>query len=123
YPPTRRGDRVWRAFYPTVIRWDFLSMFIHMCDASCRIFMTSCVNLLVDIGHKVCDHRPASYATDFSLSCIETQTTVSTDSHRTDRMRNAYMRCVLRRHMECVRCRPVDAYLLIAAVSHRTPPR
>ncbi|KAF9805016.1 hypothetical protein SFRURICE_018921 [Spodoptera frugiperda] len=33
----------------------------------------------------------ASYATDFSLSCIETHTTVSTDPHRTDRIiGNAY---------------------------------
>uniref|UniRef100_A0A2H1VZ59 SFRICE_025013 n=1 Tax=Spodoptera frugiperda TaxID=7108 RepID=A0A2H1VZ59_SPOFR len=43
--------------------------------------------------------RPASYAspaTDFSLSCIETHTTASTDPHRTDRIiSNAYMRCVL----------------------------
>ncbi|KAF9812403.1 hypothetical protein SFRURICE_005514 [Spodoptera frugiperda] len=34
-------------------------------------------------------HRPASYAshaTDFSLSCIETHTTASTDPHRTDRI-------------------------------------
>uniref|UniRef100_A0A2H1WPN4 SFRICE_039960 n=1 Tax=Spodoptera frugiperda TaxID=7108 RepID=A0A2H1WPN4_SPOFR len=42
---------------------------------------------------------PASYAphaTDFSLSCIETHTTASTDPHRTDRIiGNAYMRCVL----------------------------
>ncbi|KAF9796949.1 hypothetical protein SFRURICE_012580 [Spodoptera frugiperda] len=37
----------------------------------------------------------ASYATDFSLSCIETHTTASTDPHRTDRIiGNAYMRCV-----------------------------
>uniref|UniRef100_A0A2H1VVJ2 SFRICE_022143 n=1 Tax=Spodoptera frugiperda TaxID=7108 RepID=A0A2H1VVJ2_SPOFR len=44
-------------------------------------------------------HRPASYAshaTDFSLSCIETHTTASTDPHRTDRIiGNVYMRCVL----------------------------
>uniref|UniRef100_A0A2H1V1C5 SFRICE_025270 n=1 Tax=Spodoptera frugiperda TaxID=7108 RepID=A0A2H1V1C5_SPOFR len=44
-------------------------------------------------------HRPAlyaSHATDFSLSCIETQTTASTDPHRTDRIiGNANMRCVL----------------------------
>ncbi|KAF9813073.1 hypothetical protein SFRURICE_000033 [Spodoptera frugiperda] len=43
-------------------------------------------------------HRPASYAshaTDFSLSCRETDTTASTDPHRTDRITsNAYMRCV-----------------------------
>uniref|UniRef100_A0A2H1VEV9 SFRICE_031013 n=1 Tax=Spodoptera frugiperda TaxID=7108 RepID=A0A2H1VEV9_SPOFR len=39
--------------------------------------------------------RPASHATDFSLSCIETHTTASTDPHRTDRITgNAYMRCV-----------------------------
>ncbi|KAF9810996.1 hypothetical protein SFRURICE_000064 [Spodoptera frugiperda] len=48
---------------------------------------------------KVSVHRPASYAshvTDFSLSCIETHTTASTDPHRTDRIiGNAYMRCVL----------------------------
>uniref|UniRef100_A0A2H1WND2 SFRICE_025035 n=1 Tax=Spodoptera frugiperda TaxID=7108 RepID=A0A2H1WND2_SPOFR len=40
-------------------------------------------------------HRPASYAsyaTDFSLPCIETHTTASTDPHRTDRIiSNAYM--------------------------------
>uniref|UniRef100_A0A2H1VM55 SFRICE_005440 n=1 Tax=Spodoptera frugiperda TaxID=7108 RepID=A0A2H1VM55_SPOFR len=36
------------------------------------------------------------HATDFSLSCIETHTTASTDPHRTDRIiSNAYMRCVL----------------------------
>uniref|UniRef100_A0A2H1VLX4 SFRICE_009906 n=1 Tax=Spodoptera frugiperda TaxID=7108 RepID=A0A2H1VLX4_SPOFR len=41
-------------------------------------------------------HRPASHATDFGLSCIETHTTASTDPHRTDRIiSNAYMRCVL----------------------------
>uniref|UniRef100_A0A2H1VJY2 SFRICE_002909 n=1 Tax=Spodoptera frugiperda TaxID=7108 RepID=A0A2H1VJY2_SPOFR len=44
-------------------------------------------------------HRPASYvshATDFSLSCIETRATASTDPHRTDRIiGNAYMRFVL----------------------------
>ncbi|KAF9801204.1 hypothetical protein SFRURICE_016216 [Spodoptera frugiperda] len=43
-------------------------------------------------------HKPASYAshtTDFSLSCIETHTTASTDPHRTDRIiGNAYMRYV-----------------------------
>ncbi|KAF9824434.1 hypothetical protein SFRURICE_019679, partial [Spodoptera frugiperda] len=47
---------------------------------------------------KIRVHRPASYAshaTDFSLSCIETHTTASTDPHRTDRIiSNAYMRCV-----------------------------
>ncbi|KAF9799142.1 hypothetical protein SFRURICE_006402, partial [Spodoptera frugiperda] len=41
-------------------------------------------------------HRPASHATDFSLSCIKTHTTASTDPHRTNRIiSNAYMRCVL----------------------------
>uniref|UniRef100_A0A2H1W4W1 SFRICE_011955 n=1 Tax=Spodoptera frugiperda TaxID=7108 RepID=A0A2H1W4W1_SPOFR len=44
-------------------------------------------------------HRPASdasFAIDFSLSCIETHTTASTDPHRTDRIiGNVYMRCVL----------------------------
>ncbi|KAF9796047.1 hypothetical protein SFRURICE_006826 [Spodoptera frugiperda] len=43
-------------------------------------------------------HRPASYAshaTDFSLSCIETDTTTSTDPHRTNCLiDNAYIRCV-----------------------------
>ncbi|KAF9791380.1 hypothetical protein SFRURICE_014092 [Spodoptera frugiperda] len=35
----------------------------------------------------------ASHASDFSLSCIETHTTASTDPHRTDRIiSNAYMR-------------------------------
>uniref|UniRef100_A0A2H1W450 SFRICE_015977 n=1 Tax=Spodoptera frugiperda TaxID=7108 RepID=A0A2H1W450_SPOFR len=47
---------------------------------------------------KISVHRPASYAslpTDFSLSCIETHTTASTDPYRTDRIiSNAYMRCV-----------------------------
>ncbi|KAF9793972.1 hypothetical protein SFRURICE_003408 [Spodoptera frugiperda] len=44
---------------------------------------------------KVIVHRPASHATDFSLSCIETHTTASTDPHRRDRIiGNAYMRCV-----------------------------
>ncbi|KAF9800004.1 hypothetical protein SFRURICE_016690 [Spodoptera frugiperda] len=43
----------------------------------------------------VTSDAPASHATDFSLSCIETHTTASTDPHRTDRIiRNAYMRCV-----------------------------
>ncbi|KAF9799114.1 hypothetical protein SFRURICE_003459 [Spodoptera frugiperda] len=38
----------------------------------------------------------ASHVTDFSLSCIETLTTASTDPHCTDRIiGNAYMRCVL----------------------------
>ncbi|KAF9818383.1 hypothetical protein SFRURICE_017805 [Spodoptera frugiperda] len=38
----------------------------------------------------------ASHATDFSLSCIETHTTASTDPHRTRRIiNNTYMRCVL----------------------------
>ncbi|KAF9822363.1 hypothetical protein SFRURICE_017638 [Spodoptera frugiperda] len=40
-------------------------------------------------------HRPASYAsyaTDFSLSCIETHTTATTNPHRTHRIiSNAYM--------------------------------
>ncbi|KAF9804334.1 hypothetical protein SFRURICE_011949, partial [Spodoptera frugiperda] len=37
-------------------------------------------------------HRPASYTTEFSLSCIQTHTTVSTDPHRTDRIiSNAYL--------------------------------
>ncbi|KAF9803810.1 hypothetical protein SFRURICE_013087 [Spodoptera frugiperda] len=46
-------------------------------------------------GLKVHVHRPASYAKDFSLSCIETYTTASTDPHRTDRIiDDAYMRCV-----------------------------
>ncbi|KAF9794683.1 hypothetical protein SFRURICE_019561 [Spodoptera frugiperda] len=46
-------------------------------------------------------HRPASYAshaphaTDFSLSCIETHTTASTDPHRTHRIINNGLRCVL----------------------------
>ncbi|KAF9820337.1 hypothetical protein SFRURICE_015612, partial [Spodoptera frugiperda] len=44
---------------------------------------------------KISVHRPASYAshaTDFSLSCIETHTTASTDPHRTDRIfSNAYL--------------------------------
>uniref|UniRef100_A0A2H1W414 SFRICE_020483 n=1 Tax=Spodoptera frugiperda TaxID=7108 RepID=A0A2H1W414_SPOFR len=49
---------------------------------------------------KVRIHRAASceshapHATDFSLSCIETHTTASTDPHRTHRnISNAYMRC------------------------------
>uniref|UniRef100_A0A2H1VM98 SFRICE_009775 n=1 Tax=Spodoptera frugiperda TaxID=7108 RepID=A0A2H1VM98_SPOFR len=37
-------------------------------------------------------HRPASHATDFSLSCIETHTTASTDPHRTDRIIGNAMR-------------------------------
>ncbi|KAF9798658.1 hypothetical protein SFRURICE_006988 [Spodoptera frugiperda] len=38
----------------------------------------------------------ASHVTGFSLSCIETHTTASTDPHRTDRIiSNAYMRSVL----------------------------
>ncbi|KAF9797248.1 hypothetical protein SFRURICE_006230 [Spodoptera frugiperda] len=38
----------------------------------------------------------ASHATDFSLSCIETHTTASTDPHRTHRIiSNDFMRCVL----------------------------
>ncbi|KAF9796028.1 hypothetical protein SFRURICE_006807 [Spodoptera frugiperda] len=55
-------------------------------------------------------NRPASYAslaTDFSLSCIETHTTASTDPHRTDRIiSNAYMQCV---PMTSYRCGSVDA--------------
>ncbi|KAF9802328.1 hypothetical protein SFRURICE_009010, partial [Spodoptera frugiperda] len=50
------------------------------------------------VSYNVSVHRPASYAshaTYFSLSCIETHTTASTDPHRTDRIiGNAYMRCV-----------------------------
>ncbi|KAF9791348.1 hypothetical protein SFRURICE_021514 [Spodoptera frugiperda] len=50
-------------------------------------------------GFNVRVHRPASYApyaTDVSLSCIETHKTASTDPHRTDRIiSNAYMRCIL----------------------------
>ncbi|KAF9823662.1 hypothetical protein SFRURICE_019169 [Spodoptera frugiperda] len=43
-------------------------------------------------GAPVSVHKPASHATDFSLSCIETHTTASTDPHRTDRIiGNAYM--------------------------------
>uniref|UniRef100_A0A2H1WNL5 SFRICE_036059 n=1 Tax=Spodoptera frugiperda TaxID=7108 RepID=A0A2H1WNL5_SPOFR len=61
---------------------------------------------------KVRVHRPASYAshaTDFSLSCIETHTTASTDPHRTDRIiGNAYMRCVLTECVRCVACGPLD---------------
>ncbi|KAF9797096.1 hypothetical protein SFRURICE_014051 [Spodoptera frugiperda] len=39
--------------------------------------------------------KPASYATDFSLSCIETHTSASTDPHRTNRIiSNAYKRCM-----------------------------
>uniref|UniRef100_A0A2H1VHW0 SFRICE_001057 n=1 Tax=Spodoptera frugiperda TaxID=7108 RepID=A0A2H1VHW0_SPOFR len=52
-----------------------------------------------DENFRVSVLRPASYvshATDFSLSCIETHTTASTDPHRTDRIiDNAYMRYVL----------------------------
>uniref|UniRef100_A0A2H1W8Z1 SFRICE_003844 n=1 Tax=Spodoptera frugiperda TaxID=7108 RepID=A0A2H1W8Z1_SPOFR len=45
---------------------------------------------------KVSVHRPALYASDFSLSCIESHTTASTNPHRTARIiGNAYMRCVL----------------------------
>uniref|UniRef100_A0A2H1W6F4 SFRICE_026702 n=1 Tax=Spodoptera frugiperda TaxID=7108 RepID=A0A2H1W6F4_SPOFR len=40
--------------------------------------------------------RIVPHATDFSLACIETHTTASTDPHRMDRIiRNAYMRCML----------------------------
>ncbi|KAF9823659.1 hypothetical protein SFRURICE_019166 [Spodoptera frugiperda] len=53
------------------------------------------LHLLKFIRVKVSVHRPASYAshaTDFSLSCIETN--ASTNPHRTDRIiGNAYMRC------------------------------
>ncbi|KAF9802594.1 hypothetical protein SFRURICE_013781, partial [Spodoptera frugiperda] len=56
----------------------------------------------VPYEHPVRVYRPASYAshaphlTDFSLFCIETHTTASTDPHRTHRIiSNAYMRCVL----------------------------
>ncbi|KAF9796384.1 hypothetical protein SFRURICE_007067 [Spodoptera frugiperda] len=46
----------------------------------------------------------ASHATDFSLSCVETHTTASTNLYCTIRIiGNAYMRCV--------RCGSVDAYL------------
>uniref|UniRef100_A0A2H1V5A2 SFRICE_014407 n=1 Tax=Spodoptera frugiperda TaxID=7108 RepID=A0A2H1V5A2_SPOFR len=56
----------------------------------------------LDWSLKISVYRPASYAsqalhvTDFSVSCIETRTTASTDPYRTDRIiSNAYMRCVL----------------------------
>ncbi|KAF9822346.1 hypothetical protein SFRURICE_017621 [Spodoptera frugiperda] len=47
---SERGDRGWRAFCPTVVRWDFLSVLIRMQTSyvRCRIFMTSSVDLLVD---------------------------------------------------------------------------
>uniref|UniRef100_A0A2H1V0Z4 SFRICE_001838 n=1 Tax=Spodoptera frugiperda TaxID=7108 RepID=A0A2H1V0Z4_SPOFR len=47
---------------------------------------------------KIKGKRPQAriYPADFSLPCIETHTTASTDPHRTDRIiGNAYMRCVL----------------------------
>ncbi|KAF9791620.1 hypothetical protein SFRURICE_020019 [Spodoptera frugiperda] len=51
-------------------------------------------------------HRPASYtshATSFSLCCIETHTSASTDPHRTDRIiGNAYIRCVLMTILSCI---------------------
>ncbi|KAF9799077.1 hypothetical protein SFRURICE_008587 [Spodoptera frugiperda] len=48
---------------------------------------------------------------DFSLSCIETHTTASTDPHRTDRIiSNAYIRCVLMTSYG-MRMMSVDAYL------------
>ncbi|KAF9793779.1 hypothetical protein SFRURICE_013191 [Spodoptera frugiperda] len=64
---------------------------------------------------KVRVHRLASYAshaTDFSLSCIETHITTSTDPHRTDRIiGNAYVRCVLRKEvLKVIRGSVVDGY-------------
>ncbi|KAF9793958.1 hypothetical protein SFRURICE_014168 [Spodoptera frugiperda] len=49
-PPTRRGDHAWRAFCPTVVRWDFLSVLIRLQTSyvRCRVFVTSSVDLLVD---------------------------------------------------------------------------
>ncbi|KAF9806742.1 hypothetical protein SFRURICE_011446 [Spodoptera frugiperda] len=60
-------------------------------------------------------HRPTSYAshaTDFSLSCIETHKTASTDPHRMDRIiGNAYMRCVLMTSYGMRTMRPVSRRL------------
>ncbi|KAF9805602.1 hypothetical protein SFRURICE_020987 [Spodoptera frugiperda] len=54
------------------------------------------IGSLLERAVKVSVHRPVSHATHFSLSCIETHTTASTDPHRTDRIiGNTYMRCVL----------------------------
>ncbi|KAF9806889.1 hypothetical protein SFRURICE_005846, partial [Spodoptera frugiperda] len=70
----------------------------------------------------------ASHATDFSLSCIETHTTASTDPHRTDRIiGNVYMRCVLMTSygmpMPKIRVKVASAIrLLILASENRTLP-
>ncbi|KAF9797990.1 hypothetical protein SFRURICE_005787 [Spodoptera frugiperda] len=65
-------------------------------------------------GSNVSVHRPASYAsyaTDFSLPCIETYTTSSTDPHHTDRIiSNTYMRCVLMTSYRMRTMRTMRAY-------------
>uniref|UniRef100_A0A2H1WNF2 SFRICE_012757 n=1 Tax=Spodoptera frugiperda TaxID=7108 RepID=A0A2H1WNF2_SPOFR len=82
-------------------------------------------------GKRVRSASYASHATDFSLSCIETHTTASTDPRRTDRIfGNAYMRCVLMtsygmRAMRTMRAcgrLPVTAIIAISDPTRHTNP-
>uniref|UniRef100_A0A2H1VF47 SFRICE_015921 n=1 Tax=Spodoptera frugiperda TaxID=7108 RepID=A0A2H1VF47_SPOFR len=70
--------------------------------------------------------RPTRQSQDFSLSCIETHTTASTDPHRTDRIiGNAYMRCVPMtsygmRAMRAMRIKPPSCYECATNVLRRS---
>uniref|UniRef100_A0A2H1WEL0 SFRICE_031961 n=1 Tax=Spodoptera frugiperda TaxID=7108 RepID=A0A2H1WEL0_SPOFR len=73
----------------------YMGLIIQMVKSGCTLYSA----FVVYTNSYNCVHWSASYAshaTDFSLSCIETHTTASTDPHRTDRIiGNAYMRCIL----------------------------
>uniref|UniRef100_A0A2H1UZY7 SFRICE_008510 n=1 Tax=Spodoptera frugiperda TaxID=7108 RepID=A0A2H1UZY7_SPOFR len=95
---------VWNcAQYGTRLTRYYMGLITQIVKCGCTLYSGISRNVHLCLSLRVSVHRPASYAshaTDFSLSCIETHTTASTDPHRTDRIiGNAYMRCVL---MTCI---------------------
>ncbi|KAF9823338.1 hypothetical protein SFRURICE_021472 [Spodoptera frugiperda] len=62
---------------------------------------------------KVRVYKPTSYATDFSLSCIETHRTASSNPRRMDRIISNAMRTndVIRSTYDAWDVWPLDAYL------------
>ncbi|KAF9809823.1 hypothetical protein SFRURICE_007270 [Spodoptera frugiperda] len=77
----------------TIVLAAYCNKLSHLFQGNNKNYENVCIPYLF---LKVRVPRPASHATDFSLSCIETHTTASTVLLRTDRIISiAHMRCVL----------------------------
>ncbi|KAF9797493.1 hypothetical protein SFRURICE_008741, partial [Spodoptera frugiperda] len=84
----------------------YKGLITQMAKSGCTLYSgITCRNAAEVSCVKVNVHRPASYAsdvTDFSLSCIKTHTTASTDTHRTDRS-SAMLTIRCKGKLSCIR--------------------